>query len=85
MHSRRADVPYQSEIPYLWLKNCQYPLNIAGKFQNFNQSSQKALGLVDFKDRGIFVLWIWGLMNQFLKDHQLNKAEFGVTDGSISV
>ena len=24
-------------------------------------------------------------MNQFLKDHQLNKAEFGVTDGSISV
>ena len=24
--------------------------------------------------RGIFVLWIWGLMNQFLKDHQLNKA-----------
>ena len=35
--------------------------------------------------RGIFVLWIWGLMNQFLKDHQLNKAEFGVTDGSISV
>ena len=26
-----------------------------------------------------------GLMNQFLKDHQLNKAEFGVTDGSISV
>ena len=24
-------------------------------------------------------------MNQFLKDHQLNKAEFGMTDGSISV
>ena len=24
-------------------------------------------------------------MDQFLKDHQLNKAEFGVTDGSISV
>ena len=35
--------------------------------------------------RGIFVLWIWGLMDQFLKDHQLNKAEFGVTDESISV
>ena len=35
--------------------------------------------------RGVFVLWICGLMNQFLKDHQLNKAEFGVTDGSISV
>ena len=39
----------------------------------------------DIVTRGIFVLWIWGLMNQFLKDHQLNKAEFGVTDGSISV
>ena len=24
-------------------------------------------------------------MDQFLKDHQLNKAEFGVTDESISV
>ena len=35
--------------------------------------------------RGVFVLWICGLMNQFLKDHQLNKAEFGVTDESISV
>ena len=35
--------------------------------------------------RGIFVLWIWGLTDQFLKDHQLNKAEFGVTDESISV
>ena len=35
--------------------------------------------------RGVFVLWTRGLMNQFLKNHQLNKAEFGVTDESISV
>ena len=53
MHSGRAAVPYQSEIPYVWLKNCQCPLNIAGMFQNFDQSSQKALGLVDFKDINI--------------------------------
>ena len=34
--------------------------------------------------RGVFVLWTRELMNQFLKNHQLNKAEIGVTDESIS-
>ena len=34
--------------------------------------------------RGVFVLWTGELMNQFLKNHQLNKAEIGVTDESIS-
>ena len=33
---------------------------------------------------GVFVLWTWELMNQFLKYHQLNRAEIGVTDESIS-
>ena len=32
----------------------------------------------------VFVLWTRELMNQFLKNHQLNKAEIGVTDESIS-
>ena len=35
-------------------------------------------------DRGVFVLWTRELMNQFLKNHQLNKAEIGATDESIS-
>ena len=34
--------------------------------------------------RAVFVLWTKELMNQFLKNHQLNKAEIGVTDESIS-
>ena len=34
--------------------------------------------------RGGFVLWTRELMNQFVKNHQLNKAEIGVTDESIS-
>ena len=34
--------------------------------------------------RGVFVLWTRELMNQFVKNHQLNKAEIGVTDESIS-
>ena len=34
--------------------------------------------------RGVFVLWTRELMNQFLKNHQLNKAEIVVTDESIS-
>ena len=34
--------------------------------------------------RGVSVLWTRELMNQFLKNHQLNKAEMGITDESIS-
>ena len=34
--------------------------------------------------KGVFVLWSRELMNQFLKNHQLNKAEIGMTDESIS-
>ena len=52
--------------------------------RNVPEDSSKKFSLIQI-DRGIFVLWIWGLMNQFLKNHQLNKAEFGVTDESISV
>ena len=35
--------------------------------------------------RGVFVLWNRELMNQFLRNHQLNKAEVDETDESISV
>ena len=54
------------------------------EFRHFIENNKSTEGKLS-KSRGIFVLWIWGLMNQFLKDHQLNKAEFGVTDESISV
>ena len=37
-----------------------------------------------FIGKGVIVLWTRKLMNQFLKNHQLNKAEIGVTDESIS-
>ena len=35
------------------------------------------------KYKGVIVLWTRELMNHFLKNHQLNKAEIGVTDESI--
>ena len=37
----------------------------------------------NIRNRGIFVLWTRELMNQFLRNHQLNKAEIGETDESI--
>ena len=36
------------------------------------------------KLRNLFSPLTRALMNQFLKNHQLNKAEIGVTDESIS-
>ena len=48
LHTGRGAVPYQSEIPYIWLKNCRRPLKVASWCQNFDQSSQKVLGWVDF-------------------------------------
>ena len=36
------------------------------------------------KVEGFFVLWTMELMNQFLKNHYLNKAEIDITDESIS-
>ena len=50
MHSGQAAVSYQSEIPYIWLKNWGHHLNIWGMCQNFDQSSQKVLEWVDLKD-----------------------------------
>ena len=41
-------------------------------------------GKIWMENRRIFVLWTRELVNQFLKNHQLNKAEIGMTDESIS-
>ena len=71
----------------------QYPVSEVSKKccnisvgQNLFKIEQFKFGFSNyfhFLCRGVFVLWTRELMNQFLKNHELNKAEIGVTDESI--
>ena len=71
----------------------QYPVSEVSKKccnisvgQNLFKIEQFKFGFSNyfhFLCRGVFVLWTRELMNQFLKNHQLNKAEIGMTNESI--
>ena len=69
IHQLSLRVPTEKTV-YLW---------------SLAKKGKRVEGRVDV-DKGIegVVLWTRELLNQFLKNHQLNKAEIGITDESIS-
>ena len=68
----------------LWYNSTYLAHHQSTSFSNHTASNTKHESEAEnIKNRGIFVLWTRELMNQFLRNHQLNKAEIGKTDKSI--